>query len=72
MTKSGKPAIAVVKLCLDFEGAVDSVRLIKSSGYADYDKRIVEGVRTWRYRPYTVDGRRAKACSAITFIYKPK
>lgn len=57
------------KLCLDREGTPTTVLVLKSTGYKAYDDAIAAGVRGWRYKPYTVDGRAVAVCTAVTFIY---
>jgi outer membrane biosynthesis protein TonB len=60
------------KLCVSASGQVASITPIKSTTYAGYDKRLVEGMRTWRYRPYVIDGRAVPVCSVVAFIYTMK
>jgi hypothetical protein len=57
------------KMCLDETGAVAEVTRIKSTGFEAYDKRISSEMRTWAYRPYVIDGKPVRVCTAITFIY---
>ena len=49
-----------------------SVSMIQSTGYADYDLDLLNGVRTWRYRPFTVNGVPTPACSPVSFVYHPR
>jgi len=55
--------------CFDETGSVTSVRAIDSTGMSEYDAEIVNGVGTWKYQPYIYDGKPAKVCSAVTFVY---
>ena len=72
MQRSGKARIVgSFELCVDAAGSVSHVALLKSSGFAAYDDRIVAGLHTWRYRPYVVDGTGVPVCTAGTFIYSP-
>jgi periplasmic protein TonB len=69
--RSGKTRIiASAKLCLDKEGNVASVNLVKSSGFPSYDDKIRTQMNGWRYRPFTVNGAAVQVCTAITFIYQ--
>lgn len=61
-----------VRLCLDEQGAVRSTSLARSTGFDDYDAKLEREMRTWRYRPYTVDGVAAPVCTAVTFIYRQR
>jgi TonB family protein len=69
----GKPMVrGTVRLCLDRGGRVTLAQMVGTSGYKDYDARLVAGVRSWRYRPYTVNGKAMPACSVVNFQYKIK
>lgn len=63
-------AVAVIKMCLDRQGAVARVALVKSSGYAEYDAKLLSKIRRWRYRPYRAGGLAIAICTHVTFIYK--
>ena len=68
--ESGKAKmIASLKLCIDETGAVTTVSLLKSSGFAAYDKKLEREMRLWTYRPYLVNGAAVPVCTAVTFIY---
>jgi hypothetical protein len=71
--KAGKDKIvASYKLCLSSNGSVTTVTQLKSSGFPDYDAKIKAGIKTWRYRPYVINGAPAPVCTAVTFIYAQK
>jgi TonB family protein len=61
---------AVIKVCIDGSGSVTSSSTAKSSGYQEYDRRLMDGVKSWRYRPYMVNGKATPACSAVVFAFK--
>jgi TonB family protein len=68
--RSGRHTVtAAYKLCIDERGRVESIHRIKSSGYLDYDREIVEGMRAWAYRPLVVAGKPIPVCTSFTFIY---
>ncbi len=62
--------IASIKMCLDDTGTISGLKLLKSSGFPDYDRKLERGMRTWAYRPYTINGRNVPVCTAVTFIYR--
>jgi serine/threonine-protein kinase len=64
-----KKASAVIKVCIGNDGAVTTASVARSSGYPAYDQELVAGVRTWRYRPYMVNGQATPACSAVAFAF---
>jgi protein TonB len=65
-----KKANAVIKVCIDADGAVATAAVARSSGYSAYDQHLLAGVRAWRYRPYMVSGQATPACSAVAFAFK--
>lgn len=71
MDAAGKGVAAAVKLCVKASGAVTRVQLIKSSGYATWDEKILREMKSWTYGPITVDGNPADVCAPITFTYRP-
>ena len=38
--------------------------------YPEYEQRLIDAARGWEYRPYTVNGTRVPACSAVAFQYE--
>jgi protein TonB len=61
--------VAAVRLCLDSGGRIDSIRVIKSSGYPAYDQKIQSKMRAWTYKPFRVNGKPHPVCTAVTFNY---
>ena len=70
--RSGKRAVAVVKMCLNASGSVKSLKMLKSSGQATYDAKIKSKMRLWKYRPYKVNGKSVPVCTSVTFVYIPQ
>ncbi len=64
--------VASFQVCLDTNGSVAATRELKPSGYPAYDAELVRGLSTWRYKPYTLNGRGIAVCSVVTFIYSMK
>jgi protein TonB len=69
MRDEKKKTNAVLKLCIGADGAVTSASVAKSSGYPDYDQRLIAGVHAWHYRPYMIRGQATAACSAVAFAF---
>ncbi|HUS63033.1 MAG TPA: hypothetical protein VMZ28_00775 [Kofleriaceae bacterium] len=64
-------ARGTVEMCLDRAGRVSSLRMLLSTRHPAYDARLLERMRTWRYRPYRMaDGDAVPICTAVTFIYR--
>ncbi len=74
ISRSGKDKIVgSFKLCIDLNGGVSSVTMLKSTGFGAYDQKIQGKMRgEWRYRPYAVNGKAVPVCTAVTFIYSQK
>lgn len=73
MLRDGKTsAVGVVKVCISESGKVSEVSLLRPTKYADYDRRLLDGVRGWTYRPYVAQGRHVKVCGTVTFQYSIK
>lgn len=65
----GKKLVASFMLCLDESGTPETILPITSSGFADYDAKLLRGISEWRYAPYKVDGEAVPVCTGVTFIY---
>ncbi len=64
-------ARGTVEMCLDTGGRVSGLRMLLSTRHPAYDARLLERMRTWRYRPYRTSGGEAvPICTAVTFIYR--
>lgn len=72
--RSGKDrVIGSFKLCLTVGGEIQSVNMLKSTGFGAYDNKILSTIKgSWRYRPYNVNGKSVPVCTAVTFIYSQK
>jgi TonB family protein len=58
-----------VKFCVSTAGAVKNVQIVKSSGYPELDQAIKSAVNSWRFRPYSVNGKAVEACTAKIFQF---
>ncbi len=71
--RSGKNRLVVpARICLNASGTVKEAKVLKSSGFAAYDKKIEREMRAWKYKPFMVNGKAAPVCSAVTFVYLQK
>lgn len=62
--------LGIFSLCISETGMIDEIKKLRSTKYSGYDDKIVDTMRTWRYRPYRAsDGRFSRACSTVTFSY---
>lgn len=71
MLHQGKDvAQATVQVCVSARGQVDTVRLLKPTGFRAYDDVLVREIREWRYKPYLVDGVASPMCTVAVIIYR--
>ena len=66
----GEHFVVPVKICVDEGGHVAAVTLLSPSGYTGYDMDLLNGVASWRYRPFRLDGKPARACGIVNFDYR--
>ncbi len=58
----------VIGFCIDVHGRVGDLEVVESfPGDPMVDEILLETVATWRFEPFTVDGRPIKTCSQKTF-----
>lgn len=62
--------IGSFKLCVSTEGVVQYVRVLRTTGFAAYDEKILREMNAWAYSPYRVNGVAVPVCTAVTFIYR--
>jgi hypothetical protein len=57
------------RVCLTESGHVESVLPTTSTGYANYDRKLMGTMQQWVYSPYTIDGVAVPVCTSVTFSY---
>lgn len=62
----------IAKVCVSEAGAVTHVSMLQSTKYAAYDATLMDGIRSWTYKPYAAKGRNVKVCGTVTFVYGMK
>ncbi|MEZ4363799.1 MAG: TonB family protein [Kofleriaceae bacterium] len=62
--------VSTTKVCIDEKGHVSNVVLLKSSGFPDYDAKLLRALRARRYRPFKLSGVAKKVCSSWTTIFR--
>jgi outer membrane biosynthesis protein TonB len=74
MAKGKKDQIMTAwKVCVTKDGDIMAVGMLKTSGYKDWDTKIDATIRkTWKFKPYTVDGKAKTACTAESFTWSKK
>ncbi|HEX5061229.1 MAG TPA: hypothetical protein VFV99_17805 [Kofleriaceae bacterium] len=64
--------IAALHYCLDVNGHVSRVRLIRSSGLPHYDDKLVKAAEGWAFAPFLDEGKPVVVCSTTHFVYTQK
>ena len=59
----------IIKLTISARGTVVDAKILKTSGYDDYDQKLRAAVLTWTYRPYKPDGTAIQVSSTVDFEY---
>lgn len=59
----------VVEMCLDENGEVKSLELLRTSGFREYDEQILGAMSHWKYEPHVVAGEPRPICTHIRFVY---
>ena len=72
MARAGQEKlVGSVMMCLSAAGRVTSLRVVRSTGYPEYDRLLTARMSGWRYRPYRLDsGAAVPVCTVVTFIYR--
>jgi TonB family protein len=64
------PGRAVIKLCLDRDGAPTAARVMRSSGQRDRDSQLLHFVAAWHFRSFAVNGEPVDVCTIVTFAHR--
>src|SRR5206468_6933857 len=64
--------IGTYQLCLDEQGVVHDLRMLRSTGVPAYDARILTAMAKWRYKPYLDEGQPTAICGEVTFTYSQR
>jgi hypothetical protein len=66
LARAGMTAWVLLKVCVQIDGSIASVNALKASDPA-VQPAVVEAVHTWRYHPYTLDGRPVPFCTTLRY-----
>ena len=69
--RRGKNVVAVLKYCVSAGGKVTSTKILKKSGYVNYDAKLKKDAKRWKFRPFKVGGKPTAVCSTTTFKVNP-
>jgi protein TonB len=69
LATAGARYLVIAKICVSAAGAVDSVTIQKHAE-PTLDGNVVATVKTWRFRPETVNGMPVPFCTFKNFEFK--
>lgn len=47
--------LAVIRVFINVDGHVTDATIARTTGHPDYDRELVIAIRSWRYRPFSVE-----------------
>jgi hypothetical protein len=63
----------ILAVCIAKTGGIESVELIESTQFSDYDDLLVQTIKqTWRFAPFQLEGAAQTYCKNVTFIFSLK
>ncbi len=69
VTKTGKAAVALWKVCVSEQGRVSTAMQVKASGFPGYDRQIKVTIKQWRFG--REKGTPLPGCSKYAFVAPP-
>ncbi|MBI3676911.1 MAG: energy transducer TonB [Proteobacteria bacterium] len=66
----GEEGATILRVTIGTDGNVTDARVETSSGYPRLDDASLEGVKSWRYSPATLDGKPAACTKEMRIIWK--
>ena len=67
---SVKAVMIAAKTCINEQGTVASVTLMKGSEYDEANNKIVGDIKKWRFKPYMSGGVATPVCTAVMLNYQ--
>ena len=67
--RAGVSLQALLKICVDAQGGVRSVQVLRGISAA-VDADIVATIKRWRYTPHAINGRPVPFCYAANFVFQ--
>jgi TonB family protein len=66
---SGQPGMVVLQVLIGRDGAVQDAKFLQGSlGFA---RAAIDGVKRWKFKPYTMNGRPVSVQTSLTISFKP-
>jgi protein TonB len=68
--RAGVQGVVIIKVCLKTNGRVDMGKTKILRGIPILDGEVLGKVKTWRYKPYKIDGVAQPVCFSVKFVFK--
>ena len=68
--RMGEQGAVDLRLCLTYQGQIESVSVIKSSGYKRLDSSALETVKTWKFSPLEMVEASSSDCYCLPIHFK--
>jgi protein TonB len=68
--RMGEQGVVDLRLCLTYQGHIESVSVIKSSGYKRLDSSALETVKTWKFSPLEMVDASSNDCYRLPIHFK--
>lgn len=68
--RMGEQGAVDLRLCLTYQGRIESVAVIKSSGYKRLDSSALETVKTWKFSPLEMVDASSHDCYRLPIHFK--
>ena len=68
--RMGEQGAVYLRLCLTYQGQIESVSVIKSSGYKRLDSSALETVKTWKFSPLEIVEASLSDCYRLPIHFK--
>jgi protein TonB len=68
-SSSGQPGMVVLQVLIGHDGTVQDAKFLQGSlGFA---RAAIDGVKRWKFKPYTMNGRAVSVQTSLTISFKP-
>jgi protein TonB len=68
-SSSGQPGMVVLQVLIGRDGTVQDAKFLQGSlGFA---RAAIDGVKRWKFKPYTMNGRPVSVQTSLTISFKP-
>jgi TonB family protein len=71
MERAGVSSVTgLFEVCISRDGGVTGATVKQSTGYDDYDAKLLRSIHDWRYQPHMINGAPAPVCSTVEYVFQ--